>query len=76
MRGPRQPSLGISLVVKEVVGFGPTVFRRKDPELTEVVVNGPDDPCRVPDERTVSLITAAARAPASLAAFPKGPIYN
>ena len=36
MRRPRRPSLGISRVVKEVVGFGPMVLRLKDPELIEV----------------------------------------
>ena len=33
----------VNEVSDEVVGFGPIEFLLKDPEVTEVMVNGPDD---------------------------------
>jgi pilus assembly protein CpaF len=33
----------VNEVSDEVVGFGPIEFLLKDPEITEVMVNGPDD---------------------------------
>ncbi len=33
----------VNQVSDEVVGFGPIEFLLKDPEVTEVMVNGPDD---------------------------------
>ena len=33
----------VNEVSDEVVGFGPIEFLLKDPEVTEDVVNGPDD---------------------------------
>ena len=33
----------VNEISDEVVGFGPIEFLLKDPEVTEVMVNGPDD---------------------------------
>src|SRR5438128_3125960 len=46
-RGAILPARDLALVVNEVsddvVGFGPIEFLLKDPSVTEVMVNGPDD---------------------------------
>src|SRR5437762_12135905 len=40
---PRDLARMVNEVSDEVVGFGPIEFLLKDPDVTEVMVNGPDD---------------------------------